>query len=42
MRPPASASPRSQHFLSTLVILALALSSAAVAQSAFVRVNQVG
>src|SRR5437764_6798280 len=42
MRPPAPASPLSQHSLSTLVVLALTLSSAALAQSAFVRVNQVG
>src|SRR5947209_6939973 len=42
MRPPAPASSLSQHSLSTLVVLALTLSSAALAQSAFVRVNQVG
>jgi endoglucanase len=42
MRPPALASPLSQHSLSTFVVLALTLSSAALAQSAFVRVNQVG
>jgi len=42
MNPPAPASPRRQQSLSTLVVLALTLSSAAVAQSAFVRVNQVG
>src|SRR2546423_15181444 len=42
MRPPAPASPLSQYSLSTLIVLALTLSSAALAQSAFVRVNQVG
>src|SRR5947199_902899 len=42
MSPPGPASPVSQHSLSTLVVLALTLSSAAVGQTAFVRVNQVG
>ena len=42
MRPPSPASPLSQHSLLTLVVLALTLSSAALAQSALVRVNQVG
>ena len=42
MRPPAPASPRSKLSLSRLLLVALTLSSAAFAQSAFVRVNQVG
>src|SRR5512141_583205 len=42
MRPPALASPQSKRSLSRLLLVALTLSSTAVAQSAFVRVNQVG
>ena len=42
MRPPAPASPRNQRSFFRLLVIALTFSSAAVAQSAFVRVNQVG
>src|SRR3954468_14489000 len=42
MRPPALALTRSKVSLPTLIFLACALAGAAVGQTAFVRVNQVG